>query len=366
MTTAQALPSYTRLTADYERHLTLHGVTASMLTHKWQPGDLIAPRSDVDVRVIVNQAPDSWWDWNHAVGLAHTQAVAQHVLNRRFLEHPPGFAFTTTELERHRVSPPEIATWSLIAGNAALLRRWKSHAQTMPWSQEDERFYRGILGSRAGGMYQLAKDSIDNVHHDVEGYRGHCVTWHYVAPCWFAAASLATRTRCPGKSAALAQWHPGELEAHAEKFLRYGMSGSAPGIAPEELLNEAHDAVEALIRRVPKPRAVQEPDEADAIAWTMTAGMLRVRVARWLYYLDPPPGTATSYLVAREEKELMAAKAMLVRLADRLTGPEGRLAAAMAALIQAGPTTPAALRRHLHDWHRHRALVEDFFSAHSV
>ncbi|MFB6643150.1 hypothetical protein ACFCYF_38670 [Streptomyces chartreusis] len=366
MTTAQAVPTYAELSTTYGRQLAAHGVDSAMLTHKWQPGDLISPHSDIDVRVVLHQPPTSWWDWNHDLALAHTRTVAEDITHRRLLEHPPGFAFTTTELDQHRVSPPELATWSLITGNATALQRWKSHAQMAPWSREDERFYRGILGSRVGGRYQLDKDSTDNVHGDVSRYRGHCVAWHYVAPCWFAAAALATGTRCPGKSAALVQWHPGELEGHAERFLRHGAEGLPAGVSPRELLREAHVVVDAILRRTPPPRSVHEPTKSEAVAWTMTAGMLRVRVARWLYYLDPPAGTATGYLIAREAKEIRAARDTLTRLAEETTSSDGRLAAAMASLLPDGPTTAASLRALLADWERQQPVVEEFLTAHSV
>ncbi len=92
----------------------------------------------------------------------------------------------------------------------------------------------------------------------------------------------------------------------------------------------------------------------------MTAGMLRVRVARWLYYLDPPPGVATDYLIRREAKELRAAAHTLNALAADEATPAQRLAAQMAALIPTGPTTAGTLRATLALWHRQKSTVEDF------
>lgn len=366
MITTQTVPTYAQVSSAYVEQLAVHGIGTAMLTHKWQPADLISPHSDIDVRIVLHQPPASWWDWNQSLALSHARTVAQDIAHRRLLEHPPGFAFTTAELHQHRVSPAELVTWSLVTGNATALQRWKSHAQMAPWSKADERFYRAILAARTGGRYQLEKDSTDNVHSDLTSYRGHCVAWHYVAPCWFAAAALATGTRCPGKSAALVQWRPGELERHAESFLRYGTEGLPPDHSPRDLLREAHAAVDAMLRRTPPPRQVEEPTESDAVAWTMTAGMLRVRVARWLYYLDPPAGTATGYLIAREAKEIRAARATLTRIADSTPGSEGRLAAAMADLLPDGPTTTESLRALLDTWKRNHLVVEDFLTAHSA
>ncbi|WP_244809053.1 hypothetical protein [Streptomyces sp. So13.3] len=367
------LPLYEVLGAQYERALARHGINAAMLTHKWQRADLRAPHSDLDVRVLLESAPADWREWNHHLAAAHADAVIREPRNRRLLEHPPGFAFTLAEVHQRRISPPELATWSLIHGHEPTLQRWKSHAQMVPWTRQDERFYRGILDSRLNGRYQLAADSVDNVSEDLPGYRRHCVAWHYLAPCWFAAASLATRTRCPGKSAALTQWHPAGLERHAEMFLRHAGSGPPyeTGRTPaiRDLLRAAHIALDAAMHQVPAPADGAEFEEAEgsrAMAWTMTAGMLRVRVARWLYYLDPPRGAITGYLITREAKELRAATEVLRSLASDGSTPEQSLAARMADILPAGPTTAAVLRDALTQWARHHALVEDFLSAHAA
>ncbi|MFJ2937281.1 hypothetical protein ACIO8G_31505 [Streptomyces sp. NPDC087219] len=358
MAVVEAPPLYSGLGVLYERELDDHGVGAVMLTHKWQPADLLAPHSDIDVRVLLPQAPADWEEWNHSLAAAHTAAVGREVSHRRLLEHPPGFAFTVAEVDGRLVSAPELATWSLISGSPRDFQRWKSRAQMAPWCEVDERFYRGILQGRLGGRYQLAADSTDNVVEDIAAYRRHCVAWHYLAPCWFAAAALSTRTRCPGKTAALTQWRPDGLDWYAELFL-----GRAEDRSPRHLLRTAHVALEAAMRRVPDAnRPAGQIDEQARTDWVMTAGMLRVRVARWLYYLDPPPGVATEYLIRREAKELRAAAHTLTALAEDEATSAQRLAARMAALIPIGPTTAAVLRMTLALWHQRKSTVQDFLS----
>ncbi|GHJ40473.1 hypothetical protein [Streptomyces sp. TS71-3] len=356
--------SYTELGKLYEHQLEAHGVGAVMLTHKWQPADLLAPHSDIDVRVLLPAAPADWEEWNHRLAAAHTTAVAREVSNRRLLEHPPGFAFTVAEVDDRLVSAPEVATWSLISGSVRDFQRWKSRAQMAPWCDVDERFYRGILQARLGGWYQLAEDSADNVVADIKAYRRHCVAWHYAAPCWFAAASLATRTRCPGKTAALTQWRPDGLDRYAEVFLRHNEEGpSAWPRSPRHLLREAHIALEAAMRLVPSAGRPADLDAATTrTACAMAAGMLRVRVARWLYYLDPPPGVTTEYLIRREAKELRSAAQGLNAFAEHASAPARRLTARMAELIPTGPTTTESLRTTLLRWHQHKSTVQDFLS----
>jgi hypothetical protein len=370
MVVVEAPPLYTGLGALYERELDAHAVGAVMLTHKWQPTDLLAPHSDIDVRALLPRPPADWEEWNHRLAAAHTAAVGREISHRRLLEHPPGFAFTVAEADGRLVSAPELATWSLISGSARDFQRWKSRAQMAPWCEVDERFYRGILRARLGGRYQLAADSTDNVVEDITAYRRHCVAWHYLAPCWFAAAALATRTRCPGKTAALTQWRPDGLDGHAELFLRHAEDRpDARPPSPRHLLRAAHVALEAAIRRIPdSDRTADQGDEharppcPDCPDWVMTAGMLRVRVARWLYYLDPPPGVATDYLIRRETKELRSAAQTLTALSASEATSAQRLAARMAALIPTGPTTADTLRTSLALWHRQKSTVQDFLS----
>ena len=364
MATAEAPPLYPGLGALYERELDVHGIGAVMLTHKWQPADLLAPHSDIDVRVLVPEAPADWEEWNHRLAAAHTAAVGREVSHRRLLEHPPGFTFTVAEADGRLVCAPELATWSLISGSARDFQRWKSRAQMAPWCEVDERFYRGILQARLAGRYQLAADSSDNVEEDIAAYRRHCVAWHYLAPCWFAAAALATRTRCPGKTAALTQWRPQGLDGYAELFLRHAEDRpDARSHGPRHLLRAAHAALDAAMRRVPDAdRPVGQCEEQARTDWVMTAGMLRVRVARWLYYLDPPPDVATEYLIRREAKELRAAARTLTALAAEEATDAQRLAARMAALIPTGPTTADTLSAALALWHRQKSTVQDFLS----
>ncbi|MGW3090888.1 hypothetical protein [Streptomyces sp. NPDC001108] len=364
MAVVEAPSLYVGLGALYESELDAHGVGAVMLTHKWQPADLLAPHSDIDVRVFLPEAPADWEEWNHRLAAAHTAAVRREISHGRLLEHPPGFAFTVAEADGRLVSAPELATWSLISGSARDFQRWKSRAQMAPWCEVDERFYRGILQGRLGGRYQLAADSTDNVVADIAAYRRHCVAWHYLAPCWFAAAALATRTRCPGKTAALTQWRPDGLDGYAELFLEHAADRTeARPRSPRHLLRTAHVALEAAMRRAPGAASTAGQGEEHARAdWVMTAGMLRVRVARWLYYLDPPPGVATEYLIRREAKELRAAAQTLNALAADESTSAQRLAARMTTLIPTGPTTAGTLRATLALWHRQKSTAQDFLT----
>ncbi|MFD3756743.1 hypothetical protein [Streptomyces sp. NPDC058622] len=339
-----------------------------MVTHKWQQPDLIAPHSDLDLRLVLDAAPDSWEDFNTCVAAAHTAAVAADPAHGRWLEHPPGYAFTAAELDAGLVQPAEVATWSPVHGSQQILGQWVKAADAEPWTAADTRFYSALLEARVAGRYRLAADATDNVHRDLSGYLRHCVAWHYVAPCWFAAACLASRSRLPGKLDALTRWRPGDTGRHAERFASHaGPVGSRPGLAPRLLLRHAHVAVDAALHYI--PASGSEPDEGRPRLglrreWAMTAGMLRVKPARWRYYLDPPPGIATGYLIAREAKELTAARSALERLAGHGTAEERSMAARVAAVLPppGTPTSAGLLRDLLRSWSRDRAALDDFLT----
>jgi hypothetical protein len=353
-------PLYEALGARYVRELAGQGVGAVMVAHKWEGVDLLAPHSDLDLRIVVDRPPGSWWDWNERLAAAHRAVVAADPFNRRLLEHPPGFAFVRGEIGEGRVAAAELATWSHLHGHALMLHRWKSQSRAVPWSGVDERFYRGILNARLGGVYRLEADSTDNVSVDLSGYQRHCVAWHYLAPCWFAVAALATRTRFPGKTAALTQWRPNAVERIAQLFLAPGDTAARP----RELLRLADDALHAVITHIPPaPASSAAPCVSRAVNWTTTIGMLRVRVARWLYYLDPPQGVQTGYLISREAKELRAARRTLLALAESASsGGERRLATRMAVLLPYGPVSAPVLRAVLAAWQQRERLVEEFLS----
>ncbi|MGW3056441.1 hypothetical protein ACWC98_10925 [Streptomyces goshikiensis] len=353
----------------YRAELARAGIGRVGIVHKWGRPDLIAPYSDLDLRLILDTAPTSWSGFDERLAAAHHASVEADPAYARVLEHPPGFVFTRAELDSALVQLAEVATWTLTHGEQETLQMWRKHAVDEPWTASDARFYRSLLEGRVGGRYRLTADAIDNVHHDIAGYRRHCVAWHYVAPCWFAAACLATRSRFPGKLDALTLWRPGATGPHAERFAAHaGPENADSGVALHELLRLARLAVDTALRHASgTPGGLPPADDTSvwrARAWTMTAGMLRAKPARWVYYLDPPAGVATGYLIAREAKELRSAVLVLEQLAQGGPAEERRSAAAMAALLPpAGAhTTPQVLRALLERWTAAGPAVEAFLT----
>lgn len=270
-----------------------------LLTKKWQDEDLVWPHSDVDLRVVLAHQPRCWLALNETIAAVHRSEVADDPVLRRVLEHPPGFVFLAHELDYGLLRPAEIATWSSSHGETKHLDSWKAKHAALAWTDDDEDFYWDLLVARTGGRYRLANDAADNVSLEADRYPLHCVFWHYFAPCHFAASALGTRSRPQGKTATLSEGEMGSLAANVLAAARKRYYGE---VATDTVLTlNGHDFL--LPVRSPPKRDV----DLDRRRLTMAIAALRCRPARFLYYLDPGPGTVTDYLIDREGKEVTQA-----------------------------------------------------------
>jgi hypothetical protein len=269
-----------------------------LLAKKWQDEDIIWPHSDLDFRVVLDEHPSDWLAFNESLADLHRELVSSDQSLRRVLEHPPGFVFVRSELERLLVRPAEIAAWSISHGSAEHLERWTSQHAEIEWSADDDEFYASILRARTAGCYQLAADALDNVVLDRRQYLHHCVMWHYYAPCLFATTALGSRDRPPGKTFALRA----AKTTLAALILASAQAGyDAPATDSALLHLSAHEFYRAESHDRPTSRT------GHLRRVTMALATLRCRPARYLYYLDAPTGVATGYLIQREAKDLLTA-----------------------------------------------------------
>lgn len=348
---------YADLGAAYRRLLAERLDAPVVLTKKWQPADLVWPHSDIDLRVIVSSPPADWLSFNDTMTAVHRELVNADPIHRRVLEHPTGWVYLQAEVDQQLVPPAELVTWnSCHPDDEDALAAWTRNAEQTPWSEADERFYRGILTSRLNGAYRLELDSGDNVVLDRATYPAHCVAWHYLAPVVFAAASLRARHRYHGKTDALGVSDVPEVR----RFLTMARSAYQEAPAAEVLLDHTDRVIATLSlpANVPKPGSSVTPAEV-----VSAIGVLRCRAARYRYYLDPPPGAVTGYLIDRETKDFHGAVRTLQTGLDMLPPAVQVLAQRFLALAPPPPTTRDSLRRFLDDLVRHADLVNDFFSS---
>jgi hypothetical protein len=330
---------------------------AVVVTKKWQNTDLVWPHSDIDLRIIVDEPPADWISFNEQLAQLQRELVTADPILRRVLEHPPGWVFLRREVDAGLVPAAEVATWSHSFGDHAAVDQWRKQALARPWGIEDDRFYRGIIAARADGAYRLEADSADNVVLDAERYGAHCVSWHYLAPVVFAAASLQTLRRLSGKTEAL-QAHP---TAAITEFLSLARNGYRDAPTPAALLRQAHRAIADLPA---PPEPAQSADSTPTRAEVVSAvGVLRCRIARYSYYLAPPPSAETGYLIDRETKDLHGAIRTLRATCPTLPTPLRTLTERFLELVPPPPTTRRSLRQFLDHAAVEPNLIQHLFSA---
>ena len=346
---------YRHVQAAYNTALRRAFGAAVTTTRKWQDEDLRWPHSDLDLRVLLGQPPDDWIEFNDALAQAHRALVAATPLRRRVLEHPPGWIYFRDELARSLVPAAELVTWSATSdADVEAVAGWRSATTARPWSVEDMRFYSAILRSRVNGRYRLAADSAANIVIERDRYGPHCVLWHFLAPVVFACTALSTRTRPPGKTAAMAA-HP---DLAVRKMLRRSQAGYGDVPDTPALLDCVRRLVDAQIPRTMPTDLTPPPTAAEVVG---AIGVLRCRAGRYGYYLDPPAGVSTGYLVDRESKDLHAATDVLAAAIPQLPVAMRSLVRRFLAMVPPPPTTVASLAGFLHRLRGDRGLLRDLF-----
>ncbi len=327
---------------------------AVQVTRKWPDEDLLWPHSDLDLRLVLDEAPADWIALNVGIAQAHRRVVEVDPVRRRVLEHPPGWVFLRDEVDRGLVPAAELATWSSADGDPASVGVWQAMSAARPWGAEDERFYRAVLDGRTGGRYRLAADSADNVVTDRDRYGVHCVVWHFLAPVLFAHTALTTHRRPPGKTAVL-RHHP-DPEVHRLVEVAIAKPGT----------NTAERCLGTATRLVAALAPVETPNDHDrACTWAELAsalGVLRCRTARYVYYLAPAAGASTGYLIDREGKDLYAATAVLAVAAPHLANEPRKMIRRFLDLVPARPTNRAGLAEFVHRLRADPGLVNALFS----
>jgi hypothetical protein len=347
---------YIALGSEYGRAVEQRLGMSVVVTKKWQNADLVWPHSDIDLRIVVDQIPGDWLQFNEHLAAVQRELVEVDPVRRRLLEHPPGWVFLRGEVDAGFVPAAELATWSICHGDPDTVARWQEQAVARPWTAEDERFYSGILAGRLDGAYHLEADSADNVLLEPESYAAHCVSWHYLAPVVFATASLLRHYRHVGKTDALR----GQESTAVSWFGELAAAGYHSAPATGDLLDRAHRAVDSLRQPARSVDDTSAPSLAEVVS---AVGALRCRLARYAYYLDPPVGAATGYLIDRETKDLHGATGILRAGLRKLPTSTRSLAERFLKLVPSPPTTRQSLRRFVDNVTKNTDLVNALFSA---
>ena len=265
-----------------------------LLAKKWQDEDLRWSHSDLDFRIIVTGRDIDWAQLNIACYESHFNLVFSDPLLKRVLEHTAGYVFTDEEVSQRLLPASEALTWSWSHGCQSSLLEWRQDYENSHWQDADEKFYQSVIESRLGCFY-LEKDSADNVSVNVRDYQLHCLCWHYFISVRFAQLALKERRFFNGKNAVLMSDQ--DTKRFADSLL------ISNHVDNHELLKKIEQYLYACV-----PQTINESNQQKSVITrtdvVKALGMLRCRPMRYLYYLRPPAGVVTDYLIEREWSEI--------------------------------------------------------------
>ena len=295
------------------------------LTAKWQPDDLVPGLSDIDYRVILSPeaTPTDWVVADRACGEIHQQLARENAGWWRILEHTPGCGLTTAELADDQWYTPEYRMWQLCHGDATVLTPMRHFLDCRPWDATDELYHlkRFLL------YYSPYQHDIDppinlGAYETLYGLHSRC--WHYFAPPMTSVAALVTRQTLPGKRAAFAllmrEFPQVEVVRRVVDMVDQGYKVAERSVEVamksfEAALYDAFGYFETVVRQ--KLQYVDWPAELSPAALKANlaahatpaaarnqlidaARFGRIRVGRYVFYLDPPAGFDFERLLRNE------------------------------------------------------------------
>jgi hypothetical protein len=174
------------------------------LAAKWDKADLVPGLSDMDFRVICDDATtvDDWVEIDRCTGQLHLEMVRNHPQWNRINEHTAGAGLTVSDAFQDRAGTAEQAHWSLWWGRGDWFERLKAELALRPFTAGDEHYHL----SKFLQYYSPYIHGIDppvNLGPVEPKYALHSRCWHYFAPPMLSAAALLARKNFSGKRTAL-------------------------------------------------------------------------------------------------------------------------------------------------------------------
>ena len=307
---------YEEVTREYGGHVSKAlGSRYLGMSAKWQGEDIIIGMSDIDYRVILDPhaGVDDWIKVDRACGEIHATLAARCRRWWRVLEHTPGAGLTTAHLVDDHLYHPEYRFWHVAAGPTDLLDPMNERLETKDWEIRDELYHlKRFLYFYS--PYQQGIDPPINLEGVEAEYDLHSRCWHYFTPAMLSAASLLAGRRFRGKKLTL-RWlqaeHPREtifsrvldmVEARykvperTDLALRDAFDAEMFAMF-EQLKGPVRESLrllswpEGLDMAAMKQRLTDDPSAGNArMALTDAVRFARIRLGRYLFYLDPPDG----------------------------------------------------------------------------
>ncbi len=164
------------------------------LVAKWSKDDLVPGLSDMDFRVVCDEAAtaDDWIKIDWHIGQIHRQMVQEHPEWNRINEHTAGAGINLRELLDKSLHHPEYSVWTVWWGNDEWLKQLLIRTLSQPLKAVDEHYHL----SRFLSYYSPYIHGIDppiNLGEFEPKYALHSRCWHYFAPPMLSAATLLAR-----------------------------------------------------------------------------------------------------------------------------------------------------------------------------
>ncbi len=316
------------------------------LVAKWSQDDLVPGLSDLDFRVVCDDAatPDDWVQIDRHVGRIHRQMVADHPEWNRINEHTAGAGVVLEELRDARFHHPEYSVWTVWWGRDDWADHLVSRTLARPLAAIDEHYHL----SRFLAYFSPYIHGIDppiNLGEFEPKYALHSRCWHYYAPPILSAATLLARRHFRGKREAL-QWLIDEgiaakqtaavlaqVDAHydtpeKENTQRLERFEQLLFTAFEELLEPVCDSIELLKlpsgasrRQLQEHLAEHHPDPL--VELLELVRFARIRAGRYYFYLNAPAHfSAERQIVGEHSWTKMLVKTMLKTLRELHGAPQ--------------------------------------------
>lgn len=254
---------------------------------KWKTDDFVYPFSDVDMRIILNDY-GSITDTNHILYEIHKKMVVKVPFGARILEHPYGFLYFTSDAANGTFVPDDIKRCSFVNGNPGYLEELKKVAGACSMSTS---YISRILDNRFG-KYSTNNEYIFKDYSYQKQYSTYCLLWHYYIPCVYAFECLKANQVYDTKINL--KWYNND---YLKQIIIDYQEGNIRNYSNETILRQITNEIECM-------QVNNHCFEKNDYSINEAICMLRIRICRILYYLNPPSDVNTDYLIRRELKEL--------------------------------------------------------------
>ena len=254
---------------------------------KWKTDDFVFPFSDVDMRIILNDY-GSITDTNYILYEIHKKMVAKVPFGARILEHPYGFLYFTNDASKGILVPDDIKRCSFANGNPRYFEELKKAAGAYSMSTS---YISRILDHRFG-KYNTNNEYVFKDYSYQKQYSTYCLLWHYYIPCVYAFECLKAAQVYDTKINL--EWYNND---YLKQIIIDYQEGFIRDYSNEIVLREISNEIECL-------QTTSSYFEKNDYSINEAICMLRIRICRILYYLNPPSDVNTDYLIRRELKEL--------------------------------------------------------------